>query len=104
MYLDGRGVAQDYVKAAKWFRYAAQWGSVPAQKDLGVIYANGQGLTRNYEKAYVWLARAADRGNEDAQKMRDEIAAQLTPAQLARAKKAASQPLDVEVFAAESTA
>jgi hypothetical protein len=36
--------------------------------------------------------------------MRDEIAAQLTPAQLARAKKAASQPLDVEVFAAESTA
>jgi TPR repeat protein len=94
LYANGDGVDQDYPKAAKLFREAAKWGSAPAQKNLGIMYINGHGVPKNNEKAYSWLARAADQGDEDARKMRDEIAAQLTPAQLARAKKAASKPLD----------
>jgi TPR repeat protein len=104
MYEWGWGVPKDAATAVKWYRKSAKQGDRYGQRDLGLSYANGHGVPKNKEKAYIWLERAVAQGKEDACKMRDEIAAQLTPAQLARAKKAASQPLDVEVFDAESTA
>jgi TPR repeat protein len=58
------------------------------------MYGKGQGVTRDYETAYIWLARAAAQGYEDAPKALKIVEKTLTPEQLARAQKAASQPLN----------
>jgi TPR repeat protein len=42
-YFQGKGVAQDYRKAAELFRRAAQQGNAPAQNDLGVMFESGLG-------------------------------------------------------------
>ena len=38
MYRDGKGVAQDFTKARKWFELAAAQGDAEAQCSLGVMY------------------------------------------------------------------
>lgn len=37
MYLQGRGVAQDYKEAVRWLRLAAEQGDMGAQADLGAL-------------------------------------------------------------------
>ena len=37
MYVEGRGVPQDYAEAAKWYRKAAQQGHAEAQSTLDII-------------------------------------------------------------------
>src|SRR5581483_1338393 len=44
LYARGDGVAQDYARAASWFREAAINGNVPAQFNLGVLYERGLGM------------------------------------------------------------
>ena len=51
LYAEGRGVAQDYGEAAKWFRKAAEQGHAGAQYNLGVCYANGQGVAQDTSEA-----------------------------------------------------
>ena len=41
MYNAGKGVEQDHVEAATWFRKSAEAGDVKAQCNLGVAYYNG---------------------------------------------------------------
>ena len=94
MYYKGQGVTRDYAEAVKWFRKAAEQGLAAAQYNLGVMYRKGEGVTRDYEKAYIWFARAAAQGHEDASKTLNITEKTLTPEQLARAQKAASQPLN----------
>ena len=67
MYLSGKGVPQDYVEAARWYRRAAEQGDAGAQTSLGVIYANGYSVLRNYDEAARWWHRAADQGDASAQ-------------------------------------
>ena len=38
MYEEGNGVPQDYAKAVKWYRLAADQGYADAQYNLGVMY------------------------------------------------------------------
>ena len=58
------------------------------------MYANGRGVPQDYAEAYFWLDLAAV-GNvegltsEHTAKMRDEAAANLTPATLSRAQERA---------------
>ena len=42
MYEQGRGVAQNYRDAMRWFRLAAVQGNASAQSNLGVMYYKGQ--------------------------------------------------------------
>lgn len=58
-YLTGRGVAQDFEKAAKFFRQAAERGHAAAQLSLGSMYANGEGLPKNNKEACFWMGLAA---------------------------------------------
>ena len=44
MYDEGKGVAQDYSAAVKWFRMAADQGHAQAQHNLGVNYYYGEGV------------------------------------------------------------
>lgn len=68
MYLQGRGVAQNYSEAMKWYRKAAEQGLDVAQDSLGVMYGNGQGVAQNYAEARKWFRMAANQGNADAKR------------------------------------
>ncbi len=90
MYDQGLGVTQDYAKAVKWYRKAAEQGNAGAQYNLGVMYGKGQGVPQDYAKAHMWYNLAASRflpgeGHDRAVKNRDIVAAKMNPAQIAEA-------------------
>ncbi len=62
----GRGVAQDYVQAARWYWAAAQQGHAGAQCNLGTLYYHGAGLEQSYAEAVRWLTAAANQGSPGA--------------------------------------
>ena len=64
----GKGVPQDYNRAADLYRIAAEAGLVQAQASLGKLYANGEGVEQDDEKAVFWLTKAAEEGHIEAQK------------------------------------
>jgi TPR repeat protein len=59
MYRDGIGVAKNSVKAAKWFRQAAQQGHPIVQNALGEMYSRGEGVPVNYIEAVKWFRLSA---------------------------------------------
>jgi TPR repeat protein len=85
-YDTGRGVPQNYMEAVKWYRKAAVQGHAKAQFNLGVSYKYGQGVTRDYVESYAWLSLSAAGGETIALKSREEVAAQLSPPDLERAR------------------
>ena len=93
-YENGQGVPQDYAQAAAWFRKAAEQGDAVAQFNLGAMYRNGQGVPQDYVESHKWRNLAASRASAENQKIyagiRDLVAAQMTPAQLAEAQQRAS--------------
>jgi len=96
MYFDGKGVTQDYVEAAKWFRMAADQGNSSAQSNLGVMHALGRGVTQDYVQAYMWMhlsvASSKEReGSSQAATLLDEIAMKMTPQQIAEAQRLAGE-------------
>jgi uncharacterized protein len=66
MYEQGRGVAQNYRQAMKWFRLAALQGNASAQSNLGVMYYRGQGIAQDYREAMKWYWLGAEQGNAEA--------------------------------------
>jgi TPR repeat protein len=92
MYEDGRGgLAQDYAEAAKWYRMAAEQGNADAQATLGFRYERGQGVPRDYVLAHMWLSLAAANGSSAAPQALDELAAKMTPDQIAEAQRLARE-------------
>ena len=74
MYESGEGVSQNHAEAAKWFRKAADQGSVYAQRDLAFIYYNGaEGVPQNFAEAAEWFRRAAEQGYDLAQSILGEM-------------------------------
>lgn len=65
-YMDGRGLASDYGKAAEWYRLAAGRGFAPAQYRIGNFYEKGLGVERDAVKAKHWYELAANQGNASA--------------------------------------
>jgi len=61
-YEQGEGVAQDYERAAYWYRKAAAQGDLNAQYNLGVLYFEGKGMAQDYEQAAHWFRKAAEHG------------------------------------------
>jgi uncharacterized protein len=96
MYFHGQGVSEDFAEALKWFRLAAAQGYANAQYSLGIMYQNGEGIPRDYVQAYRWydLAAVTYTGKPErdkAVKARDNVAARMTPAQIAEAQKLARE-------------
>lgn len=93
MYARGDGVARDDAEAARWYREAAVRGHARAQYNLGNIHFEGHGVTQDYVQAHMWLSLAASRAQRVDQKRfserRDEVAARMTPEQIAEAKELA---------------
>eukprot|EP01103_Thecamoeba_quadrilineata_P002272 TRINITY_DN12256_c0_g1_i1.p1 TRINITY_DN12256_c0_g1~~TRINITY_DN12256_c0_g1_i1.p1 ORF type:complete len:862 (-),score=184.65 TRINITY_DN12256_c0_g1_i1:51-2636(-) len=66
MYLNGRGVDEDYKAAFDWYRKAADQDHSDAQCGLAFLYAHGQGVFKDEQKAFEWYSKAAQQGNERA--------------------------------------
>lgn len=60
MLLEGKGVPADPVKAALWFRRAAEQGFAAAQLNLGVLYESGAGITQSFTEAKSWYEKAVE--------------------------------------------
>ena len=88
MYHDGKGVVQDYAQAVSWLRKAAEQGNPDAQANLAVMYTDGIGVSKNEILAYM-LYNLASVNNESYVPIRNFMASQLAPDQLAEAQKLA---------------
>jgi hypothetical protein len=71
--------------ADKFFKEAASWASKPAQYVLGVMALNGDQQPVNRPLALAWFALASERHTPRFQAPYDELKAQLSPAELAKA-------------------
>ena len=91
MYQTGKGVAQDYKTAVKWYTLAAEQGNAKAQSLLGIMYETGKGVAQDYVKAHMWFNIAAIDGNADAIKDRDDVAKKMTSAQIVKAQQLATR-------------
>ena len=66
-YYYGRGVPQNYSKAAEYYTKAARYGRPEAQFRLGCMYQWGQGVSENLSEAYRLCRSAAEHGYAPAQ-------------------------------------
>ena len=49
MYLEGKGVKQDYSEALKYFEKGAAAGDTRAQNNLGYLYNHGLGVKQTWK-------------------------------------------------------
>jgi len=91
MYERGVGVSAEPSQAVKWYQRAADQGHAKAQFALGRLYADGRGILQDYVEAHKWLNLASSKGDQQAAKLRDKIAVQMTPAQVAEAQRLAKE-------------
>ena len=66
MYVEGKGVLQNYQQAAYWLRKSAEQGDASAQYNIGFMYYNGQGVAQNYSEVMKWWHKAAEQGHAKA--------------------------------------
>jgi TPR repeat protein len=87
MYATGEGVAKDFTRARELYEQAADEGSVHALKNLAGMYLRGEGVEVDLVHAYVLVATAEQRGDPEAIEMRQFVEAEMTPEQIAEARK-----------------
>jgi len=91
-HLKGEGGAQlSITEFLRWTRRAASQGNRNSMEALAVSYHMGNGVPQDYIQAHMWANLAAARGSARAMKLREELAAKMTPDQIADAQKAASR-------------
>jgi TPR repeat protein len=93
LYSIGRGVPQNYLLAAKWYRRAAEQGHGGAQFALGLLYNKGEGVPHDVVLAYMWMNLSASQAvGEDRDfkvRLRDSLASKMTIAQVEAAQQMA---------------
>jgi len=89
LYENGEGVPRDFAKARQWYEKAAAQGEATAQFYLGIQSAYGEGDPLDLVQAHMWYSLAAGNGNAHAPGYRDDLARQMTPAQIAEAQQRA---------------
>ena len=67
LYLKGKGVKANLIKAKKLFEFAAEQGVVKAQNKLALMHVKGMGVVKDFNKAIEWWNLAAAQGNGKAQ-------------------------------------
>ena len=91
LYDRGIGVPHDYAEALKWYRLAAEQGNSDAQISLGVMYYNGNGVLQSNVRAHMWYNIASANGDPKSGEFRDELAGQMTSADISKAQEMASE-------------
>lgn len=66
LYASGKGVRQDYKRAAYWFAQAADGNIANAHYNLGVMFQQGLGVKKDITKAIGWYEGAAELGHPEA--------------------------------------
>ncbi len=83
---------EQFVSAMNLWLPLAEAGDARAQANIGVLYRDAQGVPHGREVlAYMWFSLAASGGNKQAERERDDLARRMTAAQVADAKKRASE-------------
>src|SRR5690242_15113934 len=59
----GQAIPQDPQAAFQYTLQAAEKGYVPAEAELGMLYANGKGVQQNYQESRKWFVKAAEGGH-----------------------------------------
>ena len=76
-------------------RISCSCAAAAAHFQLGEAYARGRGVLQDYVEAHKWLnlaaARLAGGAQDQAAALRDEVAAHMTPAQIADAQRQARE-------------
>ncbi len=67
IYMFGKGIKKDEIRAVYWYKKAAGHGHIKAKYNLGIAYANGIGVLVDMDQAIDWWQSAASQGNHDAQ-------------------------------------
>lgn len=88
-YDNGEGVPQDKAEAVRWYRLAADQGDANAQTNLGVLYALGDGVLQDNIQAHMRANIGCALGSEKGCKLRDYVAAEMTPADISEAQRRA---------------
>jgi uncharacterized protein len=91
LYADGKGVPQDETTGAEWIRKAAEQRDATGQASLGEMYRDGRGVPQDKLQAYMWLTLGAANGAPRVAALRDALATQMTPDQLAEAQNLARE-------------
>ncbi len=95
VYHAGHGVARDDAAATRWYERAAEQGFVLAQIELATLHAEGRGPQPDNATAYMWLdlAAARSRGQVRSRALarREAVAAEMTPEQVAEARRRARE-------------
>lgn len=94
MYANGWGVPQSDTEAFKYYSLAAERGNTEAQSNLSGMYARGYGTEQDYVQAYMWMSVAAGLNYSGAEYKLDELAADMTPEQIAEGTSLATEWLD----------
>ena len=91
MYKTGKGVPLDYGGAVMWYHLAAIQGNASAQSNLGFMYKTGKGVPQDFLQAYMWYELANISGHKDAEKWLHNLSRKMTPANIEKAQKMASE-------------
>ena len=59
--------------------------------ELGITFSTGEGVTADLVAAHKWFNLAALRGNDEAAWHRQELALEMTPAEIAQAQRSARE-------------
>jgi hypothetical protein len=87
MHANGWGVEMNDQEAAKWYRLAAEQGFIEAQTSLAMLCHKGRGVEQNLIEAYKWYGIAIQLGDLNSSVKRDDVAADLSPEQVATAQQ-----------------
>jgi len=91
LYLLGQGALESDQMALFWFRRAAEQQETLAFAKLGFMYEHGRGVTQDFVQAHMWYTLSAARGEKRAFASRNQLAKQMTPAQVAAAQQLARE-------------
>ena len=64
---------RDAVRAAEWYRRAAERGHLGAEYNLGFMYLLGEGVQANPSEGLRWLRRSAEQGDEHAMRLLADV-------------------------------
>jgi len=81
----------DYRTAINMARLLAEAGNADAQYLLAMAYMDGHGVGKDLVESYKWYELVVRGGDAGAELDRDDVASQLSPDQLAEAKKRADE-------------
>ncbi len=86
-----QGAKQDFAKAVEWFTRAADKGSSPAQRALGLMFLHGRGVTQDLTYAVQRLGQAALSGDPRSQHWLGVVYEKADDAESARWYKMAAE-------------